>query len=133
MCDYQTTSHYQDRPSPPYPANQCCGRMKRGNDDQLWISIPDKNGTCRWQKVNKNNRNRAYSPCSAVPKKASNRKSASLKKKAASRKRAASQKKAASRKKASSRKTPKKKSSRKQLSKEKLICHPLLICSTTHG
>ena len=41
---------YAGRPSPPYPANQCCGEVMRGNDGNMYVSKADKNGTCRWQK-----------------------------------------------------------------------------------
>jgi hypothetical protein len=49
MCDIQTTSKYTSRPSPPYPANVCCGRVMSGNDGQLYKSVPDKNGVCHWK------------------------------------------------------------------------------------
>jgi hypothetical protein len=51
MCDIQTTSKYTSRPSPPYPANACCGRVMSGNDGQLYKSVSDKNGVCHWKLV----------------------------------------------------------------------------------
>lgn len=44
---------YATRPSPPYPANDWCGAKKLGNDKQLYVSTPNKNGVCRWVKVAK--------------------------------------------------------------------------------
>ena len=46
----QTTSKYVNRKSPPFRANDYCGRRKKGNDGEWWVSKPDKNGVCRWQK-----------------------------------------------------------------------------------
>ena len=42
---------YRERPSPPYPANDYCGKRKKGNDGLYYISKPNKNGVCRWVKV----------------------------------------------------------------------------------
>jgi hypothetical protein len=39
------------RPSPSYPANKFCGKKKRGNDGNMYLSKPNKNGICRWVKV----------------------------------------------------------------------------------
>jgi hypothetical protein len=41
---------YRERPSPPYPANDFCGKRKKGNDGLFYISKPNKNGICRWVK-----------------------------------------------------------------------------------
>lgn len=51
-CTRQTTSKYLSRPSPPYPANECCGEEFEGNDGNMYISKIDKNGICKWVKVN---------------------------------------------------------------------------------
>ena len=48
MSGRQTTKHYTNRPSPPYPANKNCARTKLGNDGQYWTSIPASNGVCCW-------------------------------------------------------------------------------------
>ena len=40
---------YLMRDSPPYPANEHCGETKKGNDGQLYESVPDKNKICRWK------------------------------------------------------------------------------------
>jgi len=42
---------YLTRDSPPYPANEYCGKKKKGNDGLMYLSIPDKNGICKWIKV----------------------------------------------------------------------------------
>lgn len=49
-CTPQTDAKYINRPSPPYPANECCGQIMRGNDGNMYISRPDKNNVCRWYK-----------------------------------------------------------------------------------
>ena len=45
-----TKKKYLTRPSPPYPANEFCGRKKKGNDGNMYLSTPDKNGICKWIK-----------------------------------------------------------------------------------
>lgn len=47
-CKKQTTKKYATRPSPPYPANECCNKRKRGNDGRMWVSKAASNGICRW-------------------------------------------------------------------------------------
>ncbi len=47
-CELQTTKKYMTRPSPPYPANQCCTQVKTGNNGQMFLSKEFKNGVCRW-------------------------------------------------------------------------------------
>jgi hypothetical protein len=37
-CTQQFTKKYMTRPSPPYPANECKGYIKVGNDGQFWKS-----------------------------------------------------------------------------------------------
>jgi hypothetical protein len=51
-CVEQFTKKYQERPSPAYPANKCCGESKRGKDGLMYESRADKNGVCTWKKVN---------------------------------------------------------------------------------
>lgn len=46
----QTTSKYRNRPSPPYPANQCIGVTKMGNDGYMYISRKNVNGIGTWQR-----------------------------------------------------------------------------------
>ena len=40
-----------DRPSPSYPANDYCGKTKKGNDGNMYISKKNKIGICRWVKL----------------------------------------------------------------------------------
>jgi hypothetical protein len=47
-CVRQTDEKYKKRPSPPFPANQCCGEKMLGNDGKMYESRADKNGTCKW-------------------------------------------------------------------------------------
>lgn len=51
-CTQQTAKKYMDRPSPPFPANECCDREMLGNDGSMYVSRADKNGRCAWKKVN---------------------------------------------------------------------------------
>ena len=50
-CNPQTDKKYVTRPSPPYPANECCGMVLEGNDGLTYESRADKRGVCRWYKV----------------------------------------------------------------------------------
>jgi len=50
-CTPQTTKKYQDRPSPPYPANECHNKQMKGNDGLLYVSQISKNGVYKWVKV----------------------------------------------------------------------------------
>jgi hypothetical protein len=47
----KNTSKYANRPSPPYPANDYCGKNKRGNDKNMYTSKKNTNGVCRWVKI----------------------------------------------------------------------------------
>jgi hypothetical protein len=47
----KNNSKYSNRPSPPYPANDYCGKNKRGNDKNMYTSKKNKNGVCRWLKI----------------------------------------------------------------------------------
>ena len=48
-CVRQTTKKYTSRPSPPYPAQECPGKKKKGNDGRMYLSKPDETyGICRW-------------------------------------------------------------------------------------
>jgi hypothetical protein len=42
---------YVTRKSPSYPANEYCGKRKKGNDGKMYLSKPNKNGVCRWVKA----------------------------------------------------------------------------------
>ena len=53
-CVEQSLKRYVYRPSPPFPANQCCGEVLRGNNGRMYLSKPDVNGICRWQLLRSN-------------------------------------------------------------------------------
>lgn len=48
-CIRQTTSKYTSRPSPPYPANDCKGETKKGNDGNMYISKSNAKGIFQWK------------------------------------------------------------------------------------
>ena len=52
-CLKQTTKKYTSpkRKSPPYPANECCGKELMGNNKKMWKSIRNKKGVCQWKQV----------------------------------------------------------------------------------
>ena len=51
-CSRQIAPKYMDRNSPPYPANQCCGRTMKGNDGEMYVSKSMSSaGHCRWVKA----------------------------------------------------------------------------------
>ena len=49
-CIMQTTKKYLTRPSPPYPANKCCGKTMTGNDGYKYTAMPSVSGICSWKK-----------------------------------------------------------------------------------
>lgn len=54
MCDSQEKyKKYRERPSPAYPANECCGQEKRGNDGKMWKSVRNSIGVCSWKLMDK--------------------------------------------------------------------------------
>lgn len=46
----EVSNKYKSRPSPPLPARNYCNQIKVGNDGNMYISIPDKNGVCKWKR-----------------------------------------------------------------------------------
>lgn len=50
-CVEQFTKKYQERPSPAYPANKCCGQIKKGKDGLMYESRPNKNKICTWKNI----------------------------------------------------------------------------------
>ena len=48
MCERQETKKYTSRKSPPFPANECKGTEKEGNDGKMYKSVGNKNGVHRW-------------------------------------------------------------------------------------
>jgi hypothetical protein len=49
-CVKQDDKKYAERPSPPYPANECRGRIMKGNNGEMYISKAMSNGVYRWVK-----------------------------------------------------------------------------------
>lgn len=48
-CKKQSTKKYTQRPSPPYPANQCpLTSRKKGNDGRMYKISKASNGVKRW-------------------------------------------------------------------------------------
>lgn len=47
-CSKSTEAKYKKRPSPPYPANDCQGQKKKGNNGKMYESKPDKNNVYKW-------------------------------------------------------------------------------------
>jgi hypothetical protein len=47
-CVEQSTAKYVGRPSPAFPANECCNEIKEGNDGKMYISKRASNGVYRW-------------------------------------------------------------------------------------
>jgi len=47
----KTLKRFQGRPSPSLPANQFCGKTKKGNDGNMYLSAPNKNNVCSWKRV----------------------------------------------------------------------------------
>jgi len=50
-CVKSAQKKYTTRPGPPYPAQDCKWKRKRGNNKDLYKSEPNKNGVFRWKKV----------------------------------------------------------------------------------
>jgi hypothetical protein len=52
QCIKQTTKKYVNRPSPPYPAALCVGKIKKGNDGKMYQSRFGINyGPAKWVKI----------------------------------------------------------------------------------
>ena len=49
-CVKQDDKKYAERPSPPYPANECRGKIMKGNNGEMYISKPTSTGVYRWVK-----------------------------------------------------------------------------------
>jgi hypothetical protein len=50
----KTLKKYKNRKSPPYPANENCGKKMKGNDGNMYVSKPYilmKNEVCAWRKI----------------------------------------------------------------------------------
>lgn len=47
----QTLKKYIERKSPPYSANDNCGKKMKGNDGFMYEAIKNKNNICAWKKI----------------------------------------------------------------------------------
>ena len=47
----RTQKKYIKRPSPPFPANDFCGKKMKGNDGKMYESRISKAGICSWKPV----------------------------------------------------------------------------------
>lgn len=50
-CDKKnkkTQKKYTSRPSPPFSANDCKNKTKKGNNGKFFKSVADKNGVYKW-------------------------------------------------------------------------------------
>lgn len=50
-CVKDDTKKYKTRSSPPFPANKCKGKTKKGNNGKMFKSKPDVNGVHKWVAV----------------------------------------------------------------------------------
>jgi hypothetical protein len=50
-CVEQTNKKYTSRSSPPFPANQCQGQIKTGNDGESYESVPNSKNIHRWVRL----------------------------------------------------------------------------------
>ena len=50
-CIISTKNKYLNRPSPPYPAQNCKNKYQLGNDSFIYQSLPDKNNIYKWKKI----------------------------------------------------------------------------------
>ena len=48
-CTKQSSKKYTKRQSPPYPANECRNKIKKGNDGNKYKSVEASNGVYRWK------------------------------------------------------------------------------------
>ena len=49
-CKRSVHSKYTTRPGPPYPANDCRGQAKQGNNGTWYVSTANVNGVYSWRK-----------------------------------------------------------------------------------
>jgi CRISPR/Cas system CMR-associated protein Cmr1 (group 7 of RAMP superfamily) len=49
-CVASTRKKYMSRPSPSYPANECQGEKKQGNDGFMYTSVSNKRGIYTWKR-----------------------------------------------------------------------------------
>jgi len=115
-CIEQFTAKYTKRGSPPYPAMDCKNRVMLGNDENVYKSKPDKNGTYKWIKTS--NRSRRSRKTSGKSRSRRSRKTSRKSRSRKSRSRKSRSRKSRSRKSKRSRKTSRKSRSRKSRSRK---------------
>ena len=49
-CVKRTQAKYRNRPSPAFPANECCDKTMKGNDGLMYKSVRNKKGICTWKR-----------------------------------------------------------------------------------
>jgi hypothetical protein len=57
-CIKQDSKKYKTRTSPPFPANKCKGKTKKGNNGKMFKSRPDANGVHKWVAVVSTSKNK---------------------------------------------------------------------------
>lgn len=81
-CTRQFTKKYMERGSPPYPANNCGGQTRMGNDGNMWHSKKAANGVHRWVPLSKSAKKSAKkSVKKSAPKKKAKKAKKSVKRK----------------------------------------------------
>lgn len=50
-CEKLMTKKYSTRPGPPFPAQECRGQVRQGNDSHMYKSEMAANGVYRWKRV----------------------------------------------------------------------------------
>ncbi len=53
FCTLKKTKKYKNRDSPPYSAQDCPYKKKKGNNGKIYISIPSDLGIFTWKPINK--------------------------------------------------------------------------------
>ena len=52
-CRESSLYKYIKRPSPPYPANKCPNKIKKGNNGKMWVSKAGPKGIYTWRPLEK--------------------------------------------------------------------------------
>lgn len=68
-CKKINNPKYKNRPSPPYHAQDCKGKVLLGNDNKYYLSKSNNRGVYRWVKLSyKNNPWQYYAQFDNIPK-----------------------------------------------------------------
>lgn len=57
-CRRSTLKKYKSRPSPPFPAQDCKSKKKKGNDGAMYQSVADSSGVYRWRPLETKKQNK---------------------------------------------------------------------------